>query len=355
METLKIAIISSSMVLTPPINYGTEIATYWLARELAKKHEVYLYAPLNESKYYKNMNARRIPCTYGLMNYELESKALEWYSKEILSLDVMLDISSTLINTELIHWKYPHMPHAFYKIGMSFSNPRIGRHNAVVQSLLQKEYALKGIDPFFGSPLQSTMGFYPGTYKDAKVINYGIPLNEYEYSEDKEDYILYLSRFHISKGFDQAIKLAKELKFKLVMAGSTEFPDHLTGFQLAYDLADGDENIKFVLNPSQQEKIELLKKASALILPTQEAEAFGLIILEALATGTPVLTNKQFITEELKPAVYDINESNIRYALKKELPYKKNREYAEKFSVERFASNFEDLLKQVANKITWGE
>jgi len=364
-ETLRIAIISSAVLPTPPYGYGTEIATYWLARELARMgHQVTLYAALRESKLYEGLTARRIPCTYGPAIYDYEAKALEWYSDEIHKHDVMLDVSATNISTELIHWRYPHMPHAFYRIGMNFFPPRLGRHNAVVQSKLQAEYALKGIDPFHGSPLQQTMGFYPGRYKDVRVVNYGVPLDEYEYSEDKDDYLLYLSRFSKEKGYDIAIGLAKRydlslkhrhgLRLRLIMAGAAIFPDQLLGLKEAYRLAQGVDNIKIVPNPSQEEKVKLLSKARALILPTQEAEAFGLVILEALASGTPVLTYKQFITEELRPYVYELNEHNLLAAIRGEFSPARARAAAEKFTVQRYASEFAKLLKEVADGAVWG-
>ena len=355
METLRVAIISSAVLPTPPYDYGTEVATYWLARELARMgHQVTLYAVLRESKLYQGFTARRIPCTYGPAMYDYEAKALEWYGDEIHKHDVMLDVSATNISTELIHWRYPHMPHAFYRIGMNFFPPRIGRHNAVVQSKLQAEYALKGIDPFHGSPLQQSMGFYPGRYKDVRIVNYGVPLDEYEYSEDKDNYILYLSRFSKEKGYDIAIGLANRHGFRLVMAGAAVFPDQLLGLKDAYRIAHGSDNIRIVPNPSQEEKVKLLSRARALVLPTQEAEAFGLVILEALASGTPVLTYKEFITEELKPYVYELNENNVQAAVRGDLPYRAAREAAEKFSAQRYASEFAKLLKEVADGATWG-
>jgi len=355
METLKIAIISSAVLPTPPYGYGIEIATYWLARELARMgHQVPLYAALRESRLYEGLTARRIPCTYGPAIYDYEMKALEWYSEEIHKHDVMLDVSATNISTELIHWRYPHMPHAFYRIGMNFFPPRLGRHNAVVQSKLQAEYALKGIDPFHGSPLQQTLGFYPGRYKDVRVVNYGVPLDEYEYSEEKDDYLLYLSRFSKEKGYGIAIGLAKRHGFRLIMAGAAVFPDQVVGLKEAYRLAQGADNIKVLPNPSQEEKVRLLSKARALVLPTQEAEAFGLVILEALASGTPVLTYKQFITEELRPYVYELNEHNLLAAVRGEFSPARARAAAEKFSVQRYASEFAKLLKEVADGAVWG-
>jgi glycosyltransferase involved in cell wall biosynthesis len=246
------------------------------------------------------------------------------------------------------------MPHAFYRIGMNFFPPRIGRHNAVVQSKLQAEYALKGIDPFHGSPLQQSMGFYPGRYKDVRIVNYGVPLDEYEYSEDKDSYLLYLSRFSREKGYDIAIGLAKRHGFRLVMAGAAVFPDQVMGLKEAYRIAQGAENIRILPNPSQEEKVRLLSRARALILPTQEAEAFGLVILEALASGTPVLTYKEFITEELRPYVYELNEHNLLAAVRGDLSYRRAREAAEKFTVQRYASEFSKLLREVADGAAWG-
>jgi hypothetical protein len=78
------------------------------------------------------------------------------------------------------------------------------------------------------------------------------------------------------------------------------------------------------------------------------------VILEALASGTPVLTYKQFITEELRPYVYELNEHNLNAAVRGDLPYRRAREVAEKFSVQRYATEFSRLLREVANGAVWG-
>lgn len=142
----------------------------------------------------------------------------------------------------------------------------------------------------------------------------GIKLEDFTYSEKKENYFLFLSKVSWKvKNVDFAIRLAKAMGFKLIVAG---------GWRLSFR-----RNIKFVGEVDDREKAGLLAGAKALIFPTNWQEPFGLVTIEALAAGTPVITtNKgampELVTsdvgfrcntfEEFKEAIKRINEISPR-------------------------------------------
>jgi len=105
--------------------------------------------------------------------------------------------------------------------------------------------------------------------------------------EEKEDYLMQLARISPSKGQHLAIEVAKRLGTRLVLAGKVD-PDSEEYFEKEIkphigDLVTWHENVVGV------EKARLLAKARAMIFPIQWEEPFGIAMVEAMVSGTPVI------------------------------------------------------------------
>lgn len=159
----------------------------------------------------------------------------------------------------------------------------------------------------------------------------GLDPNEYIYSEEKDDYFLYLSRISKYKGIDIAVKLAKDMGFKLVIAG---------GFWLSLS-----RKIRCVGKVGGIKKAKLLAGAKALLFPIRWEEPFGNVVIEALVSGTPVITTPhgampEIVTpevgficrsyEELKTAVENVDSID---------PKKCRQRVMENFTAEIMAKN----------------
>ncbi len=115
----------------------------------------------------------------------------------------------------------------------------------------------------------------------------GLDPAEYLYRERKDDYFLFLSKVsRKSKGIDIALRLAHELGFRLVVAGGTRWDLWKTGGWWTSWRCRAE----FVGEVSGRTKAELLANARALLFPIRWPEPFGLAVIEALASGTPVIT-----------------------------------------------------------------
>ncbi|HEV2117541.1 MAG TPA: glycosyltransferase family 4 protein [Terriglobales bacterium] len=126
------------------------------------------------------------------------------------------------------------------------------------------------------------------TMPHIETIHHGLDLSQYRCCERKQEYLAFLGRIAPIKGPHLAIKVAKEAGIPLKIAGEVqpmfrEYFDakirpHLDGNFIEYN---GEADLAA--------KNELLGHALAMLFPIQWDEPFGLVMLEAMACGTPVL------------------------------------------------------------------
>lgn len=125
------------------------------------------------------------------------------------------------------------------------------------------------------------------TYGRRRFVLNGIDPAQLTYSETKEDYLLFVAGLRLAerKGLEIAIKLARQCDLPLVVAGSTP-EKSLT--ERVISLCDVP-GVQYVGEISGAQKAQWFAGAKAFLFPTQLNEAFGLVMAEALMSGTPVV------------------------------------------------------------------
>ncbi|HOZ53161.1 MAG TPA: glycosyltransferase [bacterium] len=126
----------------------------------------------------------------------------------------------------------------------------------------------------------------------------GIDYNDFKQYKEQGDYLLFLARVSPQKGVDIAIKVAKKLKMKLVIAGKLSSTDEEFLKKEFYPYIDGKQII-YLGEVLGEKKKKLLSQAYCLIQPNRVKEAFGNSILEAMASAIPVVVNNQGAFKEL--------------------------------------------------------
>lgn len=120
----------------------------------------------------------------------------------------------------------------------------------------------------------------------AGVVHNAIDVQSFPFSEEKEDYLLFMSRIAPEKGAHLAIDAARRLGMRLIMAGKVDKADQGYYHEVVQPLIDGDQVI-FFGEADGNEKRDLYQRARCLLMPITWEEPFGLVMAEAMACGTP--------------------------------------------------------------------
>lgn len=182
-------------------------------------------------------------------------------------------------------------------------------------------------------------------------VHNGLNLKEYVYCEQKDDYMLYLGRLDKYKGLEHALDVADRINKKLVIAG----PVHDTGYY-AKEIEPrikNNPNIKYIGSVGGREKQEVLKRASCLLFPTSWEEPFGLVMIEAMACGTPVIAFSNGAVPEVLKAFPELICRTVEEMAQKvlELDYSKPgllREYVlNNFTTENMVDGYLEVYEKV--------
>jgi glycosyltransferase involved in cell wall biosynthesis len=119
-----------------------------------------------------------------------------------------------------------------------------------------------------------------------KTIHHGIDLNQFEFQNDPDDYLLFFGRIHHDKGAKEAVEIAKACNKRLILAGIIQDEDYYNKYIGPY--IDG-KNVVFSGSAGPVQRNQLLGKATALLHPINFEEPFGLSVIESMACGTPVI------------------------------------------------------------------
>jgi glycosyltransferase involved in cell wall biosynthesis len=141
----------------------------------------------------------------------------------------------------------------------------------------------------------------PASYLNyvATVYN-GIDVGKHKFfpTPDKPSYLAFLARISPEKGPQHAIAIAKAVGLPLIMAGKIDVVDVEFFEQEVKPLIDG-EQIKFIGEVNHEQKNELMGRAIATLMPITWREPFGLVMVESMAAGTPVITMRLGSTQEV--------------------------------------------------------
>ena len=354
---MKIVQIAPFEEIVPPKKYGgTELVVYNITQELVKRgHQVYLIASGGSQT-----KATLLPVfPKPLRAY---AKAQDMKIRDSLKfigigkvLEYLEDIDADIIHNHLGWRLLPFSPIIKMPIVTTLHGPLNIDYQKLIYGKFKKNKYI--------SISKNQREPFPALNYVGTVYN-GIDIKKFQFSTNGGDYLAFLGRMSPEKGSVEAIKSAKKSGFKLKMVAKIDAVDKDFFNTKVSPLIDGKQ-INFLGEMGHKSKVEFLKNAKVLLLPIQWEEPFGLVMIEAMACGTPVIAfNRGSVPEVIKNGETGFiitpfdkkGEPNIKefaQAIKKiyemtEAEYKKIRsncrEHVEKnFTAEKMTNNYEKI------------
>jgi glycosyltransferase involved in cell wall biosynthesis len=193
----------------------------------------------------------------------------------------------------------------------------------------------------------------------AAVVPNPIDVSAWPLGEHKDDYLLWIGRMNEEKGPHRALEAARLAGSPLILAGPVQ-PGQEEFFEREVAPHLGRPGVTYVGEVGGTRKAELFAKARALLMPIRWAEPFGMVMVEALATGTPVIAFPEGSAPEIVEdgrcgfLVEDTEDMAAAVARLGSIQPSWCREAARRFDADSVAARYEDVYRAAAERATGG-
>jgi len=290
---MRIAQIPPLFEAVPPKLYGgTERVVWWLTEELVRQgHDVTLFASGDSVT-----SAKLEPMIPQAIR--LDPTVKDWVSYYIRMIEL---IRRRADEFDVLHFHIDYFPFStFSRQKTPFVTTMHGRldlpeFKAVYETFL--DVPLVSISDSQRKPLPRQNW--------VSTVLHGMPTNLLTPQDVKQDYFAFLGRVSPEKGVDRAIRVAAKCGIKLKIAAKVDNADkEYYDSQIKPLIDQHGSNVEFIGEINDAQKPAFLSGAHALLFPIDWPEPFGLVMIESMACGTPIVAYRcGSVPEVIDPGV----------------------------------------------------
>jgi glycosyltransferase involved in cell wall biosynthesis len=338
---MRIAQVAPLYESVPPQGYGgTERVVSYLTEELVRQgHEVTLFASGDSTT-----QARLVaPCAKALRH---DKNCLDPLASCVLMLEM---VCREARNVDLVHFHidYLHFPlsRRYRWANVTTLHGRLDLPELRPLYRVYRDMPLISISDAQRRPL--SWANWQGT------VHHGLPRDLYTFREQPAQYLAFLGRISPEKRVDRAIEIARRVGMKLKIAAKIDRADR-EYFETKIKHLFDDPLVEFIGEIGGRDKDEFLGNAHALLFPIDWPEPFGLVMIEALACGTPVIAWRcgsvpEVIEDNVNGFIVDSMDEAVRAVERvSSLSRRRCREvFEQRFSIERMTRDYMALYERL--------
>jgi glycosyltransferase involved in cell wall biosynthesis len=324
---------------------GTERVVSWLTEELVRLgHDVTLFASGDSIT-----NADLVPaCPRAL---RLDAKCKDPVAHHVV---MMEQVFKEAENFDLIH---SHVDYLHFSLGQRVGVPCL----TTLHGRLDLPDLVPLYQAFRSVPLVSISNSQrmPLPWVNWQgTVYHGMPAKTLSLNRKRGSYLAFLGRISPEKGLDEAIEIAQRSGFRLKIAAKVDSADKEYYERRIKPLLRGD-NVDFIGEIGNDEKNDFLGNAAALLFPIRWPEPFGIVMIEALACGTPVIAYRSGSVPEILEdgrtgfIVDDVDNAVTAVSHLGEIDRRACRNhFEERFTDERMAADYLNIYQKLIRKET---
>ncbi|MBI4128067.1 MAG: glycosyltransferase family 4 protein [Parcubacteria group bacterium] len=337
---MRIAQVTSGKVAVPPhARNGAEFIVSYLTEELVRRgHEVTLFAAEGSTTSAKLVTALT-DRERSMSDFDKGTTPFATFAQALSLADKFDLLHSHISETSVLFNLYSPTP-VIHTLHGNLSYP--------YTKILLGKYP----DRLYVSVSNAQRAPLPELNYLSTIYN-GVPLSLFPFvSKCSGSYLGFLGYVNHEKGADIAVAIAKEARLPLKIAGDYNHRDSFFSTAIAPQLKPG--TVDYLGPISGEEKIKFLSEAYAILVPIQWDEPFGLVMIEAMAVGTPVIAwNRAAAPEIIVHGKTGFLVSSIKEAAEairqiETIKRETCRVHVEAhFSVERMTAHYEKIYRRV--------
>lgn len=278
-DPLRIAMLAPPWIPVPAPAYGgiEEVVRLLSAGLIAQGHHVTLFAAPGSAS-----DADVVVVLES--SYPDDIQKAQFESDHVARAFGLIDAAQRDEPFDVIH---DHVGHTALAMADRMSTPLVHTLHGPFTDDACRFYAEHGAKACIVAISQAQLDGAPPAMGGARVVHNPIDCAEWPYRAEKDDVLLWIGRMSPDKGPHRAIAAAREADVPLILAGPVQ-PGQESYFADEVEPALGD-GVEYVGEADGEHKRELYGRARALLMPIRWPEPFGLVMVEALACGTPVI------------------------------------------------------------------